>query len=269
MLRHGLALGVAAVAIAVPGTAFAEVASDKVWIDVGGFWAHIDSDLRVDNTALGIEGSRIDFENDLGLDSSRALPKITAGVRLGPRFRLEGDFFRLGRNGELVIDEVLRIDDTVYPIGASVRTKFRTNIYRIGIGYSLVKTDQGEFGVSAGVHMSKGKFNIQANALGGSLLEEGRNKSFPLPNVGVYGNVHLWGPVSLQANADAFKMKAGNYKGALFDGHVALEARVLKNVGIGAGYRYAGYKLTADKSDWHGKLTYGYSGPMAYLELAF
>lgn len=269
MVRRFLALGFAAASIAIPGTASAEVTSDKGWIDIGGFWASIDSDLRIDNTALGIEGTRIDFEGDLGLDSSRTLPKVTAGIRLGPRFRLEGDYFRLGRNGELVIDETLRIDDTVYPIGATVRTKFRTNIYRIGVGYSLVRTDKGEFGVSAGVHMSKGKFNIQANGPGGSLLEEGRNKSFPLPNVGVFGNVHLFGPVSLQGNLDAFKMKAGNYKGTLIDTHVALEARVLKNVGIGAGYRYAGYKLTADKSDWHGKLTYGYSGPLAYLELAF
>lgn len=268
-MRYFFTLGIAILAVAAPTAASAEVAGDKAWLDVGGFWASIDSDLRIDNQALGIEGTRIDFEGDLGLDSSRALPKITAGIRLGPRFRIEGDFFRLGRNGELVIDETLRIDDTVYPIGASVRTKFRTNIYRIGIGYSLVKSDQGEFGVSAGVHMSKGKFNIQANALGGTLLEEGRSKSFPLPNVGLFGNVHLFGPVSLQASADAFKMKAGNYKGSLVDGHLALEARLLKNVGVGAGYRYAGYKLRADKSDWRGKLSYSYSGPMAYAELAF
>lgn len=253
----------------VPAVAHAEVTGDKAWLDVGAFWASIDSDLRIDNQALGVEGTRIDFESHLGLDDSRTLPKVTGGIRIGKRFRLEGDYFRLSRSGELVLLESLRIDDTVYPIGAAVETDFRTDIYRIALGYSLIRNDQGEFGVSAGVHQSRGKFQVQALLLGGTLLEERRSKSFPLPNVGLYGNVHLFGPVSLQASADAFQMKAGNYKGSLIDAHVGLEARLLKNAGIGAGYRYAGYKLKADKSDWRGKLSYSYSGPMVYVELAF
>ena len=259
----------AAILAMIPGSAQAEVAGDKAWIDLGGFWASIDSDLRIDNQELGIEGTRIDFERHLGLDDSRTLPKITGGIRIGSRFRLEGDYFRLSRSGELVLLESIRIDDTVYPVNASVETDFSTDIYRVGVGYSLVRTDKAEFGVSAGVHMSRGKFNVRANLLGGTLLEEGRNKSFPLPNIGLYGSMHLFGPVSLQGSADAFKMKYGDYKGSLIDAHVALEARVMKNVGIGAGYRYAGYKLKADKHDWRGKLSYSYSGPMAYVELAF
>ena len=267
-MRIYIASAAAALSL-VPGVAQAEVTGDKLWIDIGGFWASIDSDLRVDNQALGVEGTRIDFENHLGLDKSRTLPKVTGGARISERFRLEGDYFRLGRSGELVILESLRIDDTVYPIGATVRTNFRTDIYRVAVGYSLIRNEQGEFGVSAGVHQSRGKFKVAATLLGGTLLEERRSKSFPLPNVGLFGNMHLFGPVSLQASADAFSMKAGNYKGSLIDAHLGLEARLLKNAGIGAGYRYAGYRLKADKSDWRGKLSYSYSGPMVYVELAF
>lgn len=267
-MRGYLRLVAGAALICVPGTALAEIATDKAWLDVGGFWAHIDSDLQLDNTTLGIEGTKIDFESHLGLDSSRALPKVTGGIRLGPRFRLEGDFFRLGRDGELAIEETLRIDDTVYPIGALVETKFDTDIYRIAVGYSLFHSDRGEFGVSAGAHYSRGKFKISASALGLS-LEERRTKSFPLPNVGVYGNLHLFGPVSLQGNVDVFKMKYGKYEGSLIDAQIGLEARVIRNVGLGLGYRYAGYELKGSKSDWRGKLEYSYSGPMAYVGLAF
>lgn len=267
-MRGYLGLAAGAALACVPGTALAEVTTDKAWLNVGGFWAHIDSDLQLDNTALGIEGTRIDFESHLGLDDSRALPKVTGGIRLGPRFRLEGDFFRLGRDGQLAIEETLRIDDTVFPIGALVETEFDTDVYRIALGYSLVRNERGEFGVSAGAHYSRGKFEITATALGLTLAER-RSKSFPLPNVGVYGNLHLFGPVSLQGNLDVFKMKYGNYKGSLVDAQAALEARVITNVGLGLGYRYAGYKLEGDKSDWHGKLQYSYSGPMAYVELAF
>ena len=267
-MRGYLGLAAGAALACVPGTATAEVTSDKAWLDVGGFWAKIDSDLQLDNTTLGVEGTRIDFENHLGLDDSRALPKISGGVRLGSRFRVEGDFFRLGRSGELAIEETLKIDDTVFPVGALVETEFDTDVYRIALGYSLVRNDRGEFGVSAGAHYSRGKFEITATALGVT-LEERRSKSFPLPNVGVYGNMHLFGPVSLQGSADVFKMKYGNYKGSLVDAQLGLEARIIRNVGLGLGYRYAGYRIKGSKSDWQGKLTYSYSGPVAYVELAF
>ena len=267
-MRGYLGLAAAAALACVPTAASAELTTDKAWVDIGGFLARIDSNLQLDNTALGVEGTRIDFERHLGLDSSRALPKVTAGVRLGSRFRLEGDFFRLGRSGELAIDETLRIDDTVFPLGAVVESKFDTDIYRIALGYSLVRNERGEFGLSAGVHHSRGKFKISAVSAGQS-FEERRSKSFPLPNVGVYGNMQLFGPVSIQGSADAFKMKYGKYKGSLIDAQLGLEVRAMRNVGLGLGYRYAGYEIKGSKSDWKGKLDYSYSGPMAYVELAF
>lgn len=64
-------------------------------------------------------------------------------------------------------------------------------------------------------------------------------------------------------------MKAGKYTGSLIDAQIGFEARVLKNIGVGLGYRYAGYRVKARKNDWRGKLDYSYSGPMAYIELAF
>lgn len=267
-MRGYLGLAAGAALVCMPATARAEATTDKAWLDVGAFWAQIDSNLQLDNTTLGIEGTKVDFERHLGLDSSRALPKISGGIRIGSRFRLEGDFFRLGRESELAIEETLRIDDTTFPIGALVETEFDTDIYRIALGYSLVRTERGEFGVSAGAHYSRGKFEITATALGLTLAER-RSKSFPLPNVGLYGNMHLFGPVSLQGSADAFKLKYGKYKGSLIDLQLGLEVRALKNVGLGLGYRYAGYELKGSKSDWRGKLDYSYSGPIAYVQLAF
>ena len=116
--------------------------------------------------------------------------------------------------------------------------------------------------------MTKASFKVEADVLGAT-LEEHRSKSVPLPNVGLYGNIDLFGPIALQATVDAFKMKAGNYKGTLLDGQVSLEARVHKNIGLGLGYRYAYYKVEGHKHDWRGKLTYDYYGPIAYVELAF
>lgn len=256
---------IAALAASGSEGARAERPADHVWIDVGGFLANIDSHLRVDNQNLDLEGTHVDFERHLGLDSNRLMPKASVGVRIGKRFRVEGDFFQLSRKGRVTLTENLNIDDTVFPISAEVRSKFRTDIYRVAVGYSLILQEKGEFGISAGAHVTHAKFSIEAEDLG---LEEHRSKSAPLPNVGLFGNVDLFGPLSLQGSVDAFKLKAGDYKGTLIDSQLGVEARFAKNFGVGLGYRYAYYRVKAHKHDWRGKLTYDYYGPMAYLTLA-
>lgn len=263
-MRKSLLL-VAAAAVAAPQVAWAETPSDQAWLDVGIFRANINSHLRLGNEKLGIEGTDVDFEKDLGLDSKKWTPKATAGVRFLKRFRLEGDYFQLTRDGHIDITHNLTIDDTVFPLSADVETHFRTDIYRVAVGYSFVRQDTAEFGISVGAHVSSAKFRIQAlNAA----LEEHRSKSAPLPNVGLYGSVGLWGPVSLDANIDAFKLKVGKFKGTLLDGQLGLNYRIVKNLGVGVGYRYAHYKIQAHTNSWDGTLWYNYSGPTAYLELA-
>jgi hypothetical protein len=262
-------LAVAAAAIAAPQVAWAERPSDHAWLDLGAFAAHIDSDLRLDNETLGIEGTRVDFEKDLGLDSSKVMPKASIGVRIGKAFRVEGDFVQLRRTGDLTLDENLVIDDTVFPIHAEVHTDFKTDIYRVAAGYSFVRQDDKEFGIAVGAHVTTGTFHIRGEGPLGIGLEEHRSKSAPLPNVGLYGSIKLFGPVSLQGNVDAFQMKYGHYKGKLLDGQLAADYRFAKNFGAGLGYRYAWYRITGDTHNWHGVLSYSYSGPVAYLELAF
>jgi hypothetical protein len=258
----------AAVAIATPQIAHAERPADRAWLNVGAFLAHIDSDLRLDNETLGIEGSRVDFERDLGLKHRAVMPKASAGIRIGKAFRVEGDFFQLKRDNEIVLQRSLSIDDTVFPLAATVDSSFRTNIYRVAAGYSFVRQENAELGIAVGAHLTSAKFRIHAAGPLGITLEEHRSKSAPLPNVGLYGTVKLAGPLSLQGNVDAFKMKYGHYKGELFDGQLAVNYRFAEHFGAGVGYRYAHYKVTGTTHSWHGVLSYDYSGPLAFLELA-
>ena len=126
MVRRHLFIA-AAVAVAASQAARAERPSDHVWIDAGGFFAKIDSNLRIDHVGLGV-GTNVDFERHLGLDHNRVLPKVSAGVRVCNRFRLEADYFSLSRNARIRIDETIRIDDTVFPAHAEVNTDFDTNV---------------------------------------------------------------------------------------------------------------------------------------------
>ena len=268
-MKKYLYLAAAVAAVATPQAAYASLPTDNVWFDLGVFVAHIDSDLRLDNETLGLEGTRIDFENDLGLDNSRIMPKATAAARFLKRFRAQADWFQLNRSGNLMLNGQLVIDDTVFPIHAEVDSQFKTNVYRLSLGYSLVRNDNAEFGIAAGAHVAHAKFSVEGKGPLGIGLEEHRSKSAPLPNVGVFGSAKLTGPLWFQAHAEAFKMKYGNYTGQLFDGEAALEYRFHHNFGVGLGYRYTNYKVSGRSHSWHGVLRYDYYGPVAYVELAF
>jgi len=113
LVKKYLYLAAAVAAVATPQAAYASLPTDNVWFDLGVFVAHIDSDLRLDNETLGLEGTRIDFENDLGLDNSRIMPKATAAARFLKRFRAQADWFQLNRSGNLMLNGQLVIDDTV------------------------------------------------------------------------------------------------------------------------------------------------------------
>jgi hypothetical protein len=254
--------------IAVPSAALAERPEDRVWIRGGAFRATIDTFLQVDNPALGLDGTRIDFERDLGFDRGTWLPKVDAGVRLGRAFRIEGDYFNLDRVGGATLDEEIRIDDTLFPIDADLAAAFRTAIWRIALGWSPHLGENGEFGVALGVHLTDASYDFVAD-LDGVILSESRSETVPLPNVSLYGSHSFSETVNLNARIDFFALKVGDYRGQLVDVQATIGARLHRHIGAGLGYRYVDYNLRIRKEDLRAEADYAFHGPFAFLELAF
>ena len=266
-LRNRIFLAIlSAAVIAVP--AQAERPEDKAWLKAGVFRANVDTSLKVDDAKLGIPGTSIDFENDLGFSDSAWKPKIEGGVRLGKAFRIEADYFSLGRSGGAVIAEEIRIDDTVFPLHAEVDASFRTDVWRIAAGWSPLHTEKGELGLSAGVHLTRARYSFSAEAEGMKLVEE-KSKTVPLPNLSLFGNYNINKTFGVNGRVDLLSMKMGGYKGTLVDAQATVSARVHRNVGAGLGYRYVDYDLRVRKSDLHADVNYRYHGPFAFVEVAF
>lgn len=252
--------------------AYAERPEDKIWVQGGGFRANIDTFAQVDNQKMGLPGTPIDFEKDLGLRNRGWLPKIAGGVRLGHKLRAEADYFSLSRHGSATLSNLLGVDQTVFPVGAEVDTDFSTKIWRIALGWSPVLTEKAEFGMALGVHLTDAKFRLEADVpIGGVMtsLVEQQKAVIPLPNVSLYGNYNLNKTFGLHAKVDLLSLKVKDYKGKLVDAQLGIGARVQKNIGVGIAYRYVRYNLEARTGDWHGNLKYRYHGPLAFVEVAF
>ncbi len=267
MLFRGF--GSAAVLAAVlTAPAAAERPEDTIWLRGGAFFNSVDSRLKVDSPSLGIPGTEIDFEQDLDFDKRTTVPKIEGGIRLGERLRVEGDYFSLSRTGGAAINEKIQIGDTSFPVDAEMAARLKTQIWRIAVGWSPVKTERAEFGGALGVHLAHLKYSFVAD-VDGIILSQARSHTAPFPNVTLYGSYNLGKVINLNARIDAFALKLGAYKGSLIDAQASVAARLQRNIGVGAGYRYVDYKLRITEPDYGLRADYRYHGPFAFAELAF
>lgn len=257
-----------ALLLGLPGAALAERPEDHVWVKGGAFRANIDTFLQVDDPALEIRGTRIDFERDLDFDGTAWLPTIEAGVRLGRALRLEAEYLNLRRAGGGAINSEIRVGETVFPVDAEVAATFDTAISRIALGWSPVKTDKGEFGAALGVHLTDASYSFIAD-VDGAILSESESETVPLPNLSLYSNYSFSKSINLNARVDLFALKVGDYRGQLIDVQAAVAARLSRNIGAGLGYRYVDYNLRVRKDDLRAEANYAYHGPFAFLELTF
>ncbi len=270
---------VAACALLVPLAAHAqEVIHPKlgarVYLDVGAYAPAIDTELRVDSSA-GL-GTIIDLEDDLNFEDRPALPYALLNLRLGERWRIEGEYFALNRDRTTVIDRELEIGDAVFPINSTVNAHFDSDIYRLSVGYSFLKRPTHEVGIALGVHVTTFELGIRTD---GALVtvSESADTLAPLPTLGFYGSYAFSPKWLLQGRADLFSLEYEDYSGSLFNLNVGIEYQLAKHVGLGGGYRYVDLELTADKAldigsstaDVSGEFQYQYRGPTLYLSFNF
>lgn len=243
-----------------------------MWLRAGAFWPSFDSKARIDVPGTPVDGTVIDFESDLGLGEKQVVVDADAGVRAGGRLRLEAGYFSLRRTREHTLARDIRWEETVYPVNARVEAGLRTDVYRLAMGYSLVRSANAELGIRAGAHVTSFKMFVEGDASVGGLSvgvkREEKNKTIPLPHAGLFANYDLSGTVSLHGNANYFELEVGKYKGQLVDLSAGIAVRILPRVGMGARYRYVGYGLRARSDRWQGKVDYTFHGPAIFLEAA-
>lgn len=254
--------------------AHAQSLDDKFWLEVSAYWASVDSSIRVEPRNATVPGTTIDFENDLDLDDSKALPAIYAGARLGGNWVIGAEYYSLSRKSTVNVPRDIVFDDVTYPLNASVSSKFSSDIYRFTVGYAFYKTDDAEIGGAIGLHATDFEARLTGEARVGTgptiQVVSRRRKAFaPLPTLGLFGSVRVAPQVTATARADYLSLSVDDYDGRLLNAQAAITYRVFDNVGIGAAYRYVDYKVDAKRDDWQGRLRYEFNGPAVFLQAGF
>ena len=269
VLQPGIAFGLACAAAG----ANAQLLEDHYWATLSGFWPSISSTARADWQVTGRPGTVVSFEDDLGLPDRKVLPDFQAGMRVGERWRIEFEYYGLNRAGTRTLSRDIAWDDTVFPASASLSTEFDSDVFRIGAGWSFVKSPTAELGGVLGLHVTRFRFRLNGqvslgNASVGTQVEQ-KDATIPLPTIGLYGALQLSPGWYLTGRVDYFSLSSGDYDGGLVNATAGLSYFVTRNIGVGLGYRYVDYSLELTRANWVGAVDYRFSGPVLSLEVGF
>jgi hypothetical protein len=269
-LTSGAAVGAAFVAFAPP--AHAQNIDDRYWLEVQAFWPDIDTTVRVEGNG-GLIGTEIDLESDLKLKDRKSLPAVFAGARIGERWSIIGEYYALDRGASASASRDLVFDDVTFPAGATISSEFNTDVYRLAVGYSFVRSDKVDLGAALGLHVTQFEVALEGQGRIGNAAISTQNRKrdalAPLPTLGLFGAYQVTPRLSLGGRVDYLSLKVSDYDGRLINAEARASYRLFKNVGVGVMYRYVDYDLDIEKDRWNGEVAYKFKGPAIFLQAAF
>ncbi len=250
----------------VPVWAFAQSElDDRFSINLGAFITDRDTDTRLDSDALG-KGTEIDFEEDLGLDSSDTVFRLDGHYRFNERHRVNFSVFDLSRDSSATIQRDIQFGDEIFLIDTVVNSEFDITIIRLTYTYSFWQRDNGYIGVTFGVHVADSKISLAEQNLGQSEISE---ITAPLPVLGLRGEYEITDRLTLTAVGEFFTVEFNDVDGSLVDLYVGIDYQVIEHVAVGLGFNSVNLDVDASKNDFSGSLDWRYQGALLFFKFDF
>lgn len=239
---------------------------------VGGvFLPAIDTEVRVDNTNIGI-GDGINLQDDLGFDDSQTTFYGNAYWRFFPRHRIGVGYFRFKDEVTATAQRDLQIGDEIFPAGASLSSEFKFEIFPIHYSYSFLKRDKMELAGTIGMHWYRINFAVAGSASLSGLdagAEVSAKANAPLPLLGLDFRYNFTPKWTASILAQAFALSIGDFDGSLVNLGVRTEYWFFNHIGAGLALNWFRLDVEVDSSDWRGELEYKYWGPQIYITVRF
>jgi hypothetical protein len=263
--RLGLLSSLAVLAQALPlaGNAQPTRGEERAGILVGAFITDRESTTRLDSGSS--DGTEIDLEDDLGLESSTSVARLGGYVWLGERHRLDGGYFNLDRESSFPIDETIEFGDEVFTINTVVETESKLSIIKADYTYAVVARDRGYLGLTAGLYIADTSMTIRQATLGQA---ESEDVTAPLPLFGLRGDYAINDRITLVGAAQWFGFEAEDVDGRLTDFYVGADYGFGQRMAVGLAYNRVSMNLGAiEDGGRNSRLDWGYDGFLLYFKV--
>ncbi len=238
---------------------------DRFSISLGAFFTDWGTDVRLDSDTLG-PGTNIDFENDLGLQSSTSIFRIDGHYRFNDRHRINFSVFDMSRDANHTIDRDIQFGDIIFAINADLSANTDLSIYKLAYTYSFLRRESGYLGATFGLFMADSTFRLSERNLGRA---ETGSISAPLPVIGLRGSYQLSDRFTFRGNVEFFAIDYDNVDGVLTDFYAGVDYQMSQHTAIGLGYNKVSIDVDAKRDRFIGTLDWSYDGALLFLKLNF
>jgi hypothetical protein len=245
-----------------------EIASpitDHFYVRGTYFPASVTTLLRLD-PSVGIEGSTLSGEDDLGLDDKVDQGRMEFDIRLRENNHVRIDYFKLNRFQEQPLPRDIVFGDFTFPEGTNFRSKLDWRVFTLTYTYSFVHTNRFEGGLGLGIHL------IEAHAAGG---EPGTLEREEADEVGIFPTIAAniawriskrW---SITLRGQQFSANPEDFEGKMADYHGDIQYRWRKNFAVGLGYSKIQTNLQVFDTDQPLLFDLDTSGPEIFFRASF
>jgi hypothetical protein len=234
---------------------------DRFKVALGTFITDYDSDILISSSS-GF-GTNLSFEDDLGLEDSQTVFRFAGHYRFKARHRIVFSYVDLSRDGKVITQFPIFINDTIYPTGSKLKTEFDYKVLKLAYAYSFWQTDKIDLSATVGAYT----FDVDLNIISEDGVEEGESGTAPFPMFVLNLNYHINDKVRIIAGYEYFALDTNDFEGELIDVIFALEYNPFEKVGLGIGYNDV--SISAEDSNDKDEFEYDYDGILAYFTINF
>jgi hypothetical protein len=247
------------------------------------FYAAVGLFLPDQNMRLGLESSvditipdpepapneTIDFDETFGFSDSDETFSAEIGWRFGKKWQLRGQYFRVGSDTRVSLEEDVEWGGVVFNEGTFVGAGNDYQVTRLFFGRTFRSSERSELGLGIGAHILDISAYINGNAtidgVDVGYKQERASVSQPLPNFGAWYMHAFSDKWAATFRLDWLSASVGDYDGRIINSALSVGYAVTDNFGIGLAYNFFELDVKVDDSDWTGSIMSRFDGP--YISL--
>ncbi|MCP4649805.1 MAG: hypothetical protein GY853_06975 [PVC group bacterium] len=242
--------------------AFAESKDTLVSVTADYWMPSVDAEVK--SSELGLLGSKININDDLGIDDSETIPSLKASVDLPLFPEVIVSYFTIDGSGSKNITKALSFKGINYTAATNVTSSYDITHFEGLLAWSFLNQDFTKLGVVLGVKYFEVETSLKDNTTG---ITKKEDVAGPVPVVGIIGAVGLPGNVKLETLARGVVLEVGDVDAALFDVDLGLHYDFNKFFRASLGYRY--FSIDAEDSKENDTVDVKFTGPYIGLTGSF
>jgi hypothetical protein len=271
-----LGLVIVTAALAAPGALLAAddwrgwTTGDRMTLSVGVYEADMDTEATA-SEVNGLAGTPVNFEDDLGLDSSETALFASLNWRFLKRHELIFNYYDLDRDAADTTTEAIVFDGVIFPAGIQTDTEFDISVYEMSYSYSLIFDSTKNLYLGLGVSAQDLDFSIVSTDLPGLSTDDSFIVPMPTVNMGVdYAVTDSWliGANLAYMNADV-EISGDNIDAKVLLADAGLRWKPFRNLGFGLNYSLLHLDGEYRSDSVATELDLNYAGPRLTVDMFF